>query len=175
MKRNVMLFNLNKKSPYLKQLSERKKKSIERVEEEKAEALIDRVLGRRHIFVRDYSVFAGRKNNFPRNRNYEGISNLHITPDIKLKVKSKIEMEETGKYIDNKREDNFAKIYKPDNKHGRNKHQSPNRHYLMDTKNKVMISRSVGIGTSLRNNSTNTKNASVFAKVAQGMIITPPH
>lgn len=101
---------LHSKSPYLQNLAQRKKKTLEKVEEEKAAILIDKVLGRDHTFIRDYSIFSFNKPSL--SRSYQS-AHLKITPGIKVKVKSQTEIDYPKKY--QPREyiaDSFAMMYK---------------------------------------------------------------
>lgn len=101
---------LRRKSPYLQGLAQRKKKTMEKVEEEKAEILINKVLGRDRFFVRDYSIFSFNKPAV--SKSYQS-PRLKITPGIKIKVKSQTEIDYPEKY--QRKEfiaDSFAMMYK---------------------------------------------------------------
>ena len=101
---------LRRKSPYLQGLAQRKKKTIEKVEEEKAEILINKVLGRDRFFVRDYSIFSFNK---PAVSNSYQSPRLKITPGIKIKVKSQTEIDYPEKYQQKEFiADSFAMMYK---------------------------------------------------------------
>ena len=101
---------LRRKSPYLQGLAKRKKKTIEKVEEEKAEILINKVLGRDRFFVRDYSIFSFNKPAV--SKSYQS-PRLKITPGIKIKVKSQTEIDYPEKYQQKEFiADSFAMMYK---------------------------------------------------------------
>ena len=101
---------LRRKSPYLQGLGQRKKKTIEKVEEEKAEILINKVLGRDRFFVRDYSIFSFNKPAV--SKSYQS-PRLKITPGIKIKVKSQTEIDYPEKYQQKEFiADSFAMMYK---------------------------------------------------------------
>lgn len=101
---------LRRKSPYLQGLAQRKKKTIEKVEEEKAEILINKVLGRDRFFVRDYSIFSFNKPAV--SKSYQS-PRLKITPGIKIKVKSQTEIDYPEKYQQKEFiADSFAMMYK---------------------------------------------------------------
>lgn len=101
---------LRRKSPYLQGLAQRKKKTMEKVEEEKAEILINKVLGRDRFFVRDYSIFSFNKPAV--SKSYQS-PRLKITPGIKIKVKSQTEIDYPEKYQPKEFiADSFAMMYK---------------------------------------------------------------
>ena len=101
---------LRSKSPYLKGLAQRKKETMEKVEEEKAEILINKVLGRDRFFVRDYSIFSYNKPAV--SKSYQS-PRLKITPGIKIKVKSQTEIDYPKKYQQKEYiADSFAMMYK---------------------------------------------------------------
>ena len=101
---------LRSKSPYLKGLAQRKKETMEKVEEEKAEILINKVLGRDRFFVRDYSIFSYNKPAV--SKSYQS-PRLKITPGIKIKVKSQTEIDYPNKYQPKEYiADSFAMMYK---------------------------------------------------------------
>ena len=101
---------LRRKSPYLQGLAQRKKKTMEKVEEEKAEILINKVLGRDRFFVRDYSIFSFNKPAV--SKSYQS-PRLKITPGIKIKVKSQTEIDYPEKYQQKEFiADSFAMMYK---------------------------------------------------------------
>ena len=101
---------LRRKSPYLQGLAQRKKKTMEKVEEEKAEILINKVLGRDRFFVRDYSIFSFNKPGV--SKSYQS-PRLKITPGIKIKVKSQTEIDYPEKYQQKEFiADSFAMMYK---------------------------------------------------------------
>lgn len=173
------------KSKYLQELSERRKQSVEKVEGNKADALIDRVLGRNKVFVRDYSVFAvgprSGKGLLRRNENarYGKGSFLYMRPDIKMEVKSRTEVEDPGRFekCKNYKEDGFARMYKQICLRNKNI-QNNEKKYIYD--NNSVIHSYNNINAKLFNNGKlqqvhlkqKNMNNSYFAKIAQGMIIT---
>ena len=110
MKMNRISDKLHSKSPYLQNLAQRKKKTLEKVEEEKAAILIDKVLGRDHTFIRDYSIFSFNRPSL--SKSYQS-AHLKITPGIKVKVKSQTEIDYPKKYQQKEYiADSFAMMYK---------------------------------------------------------------
>ena len=110
MKMNRISDKLHSKSPYLQNLAQRKKKTLEKVEEEKAAILIDKVLGRDHTFIRDYSIFSFNRPSL--SKSYQS-AHLKITPGIKVKVKSQTEIDYPNKYQPKEYiADSFAMMYK---------------------------------------------------------------
>ena len=118
------------KSTYLKRLKQRKESIVKKVKEGKEEVLVDKVFGRNVMFVRDYSVFAvGPKCGkalLRRNKDClwekECKSCLNVKPDVKVKVRSRSEIEFPYKY-DIYKEDGFTRMYKHKHKHKQQKQQ----------------------------------------------------
>ena len=167
---------LNMKSTYLMKLKNRKMRMVSKVQDNKAEALVDKVFGRNVMFVRDYSVFAvgpkcgsallRRNKNCIWDRGYS--SCLHIKPDVKIKVKSKSEIEFPFKYNTHNayKEDGFTKMYKQKLKQQHrntniNKHKLLKQHYNSHSPlNKINSYKHINnslISSSLINNNNNSK------------------
>lgn len=143
----ILLTKLYEKSPYLSSLARRKKKTLERVEEEKASILIDKILGREHTFIRDYSVFSYNKPSV--SKSYQG-SYLKIKPGIKVKVKSQTEIDYPNRYQPKPFiADSFSMMYKQ-----KHKKQSISSHKLPSSNNKIFSSVGNNIVTPI-NNRTN--------------------
>ena len=143
----ILSSKLYEKSPYLSSLAKRKKKTLERVEAEKASILIDKVLGRDHTFIRDYSVFSYNKPSV--SKSYQG-TYLKIKPGIKVNVKSQTEIDYPNRYQPKPFiADSFSMMYKQ-----KHKKQSMSSHKLSSSNNNRIFS-SVGnnIVTTMNNRS----------------------
>ena len=106
--------DLHSKNSYFSQLKKRTNNKIQNLDEEKANLMINKVLGKDKIFNRDYTVFAY---NTPAPTKYKTkYLKMNMRPDIKLNIASKEDLADPKKYekIDYKESD-FAKIYKNDN------------------------------------------------------------
>jgi hypothetical protein len=181
------------KSTYLKSLKERKEKMVNKVKEKKGEVLVDKVFGRNVMFVRDYSVFAvGPKCGkalLRRNKDClwerECKSCLNVKPDVKVKVRSRSEVEFPYKY-DIYKEDGFTRMYKHKHKLKQQQHNiNINGYYNNNNKqqynthsslNKINAYSYKHINNSLISsliNNNNNNNNSYLASIAKVMFITP--
>lgn len=111
------------KSPYLKRLENRKIAKMTQNEEDKANYLLDKVLGRETKFNRDYSVFFGC--NIPPHHLSPNHKFSVYNPGLKLNLKSKTEELFPNKYTTKSiNYDSFAMIYKTNPKAINNIHSS---------------------------------------------------
>lgn len=111
--RNKIDIDIYSRSKYFLNLSRRSKNKQAEVEENKADLIIDKILGRDKVFNRDYTVFAY---NTPAPIKYKSkYLKMNMRPDIKLNIASEEDLADPKKYEKlSYKENNFAKIYKKD-------------------------------------------------------------
>ena len=112
-RRNKKLFDskIHKKSPYLRSLTKKKKEGIKKVEEEKAELILDKIL-KIGQFERDYKFFNPQKNN--NTTNIPNIANHNIKNYIKNQISSYLQRENQRYDLDKDR-NNYTSIYNEKN------------------------------------------------------------
>ena len=109
--RNKIDIDIYSRSKYFLNLSRRSKNKQAEVEENKADLIIDKILGRDKVFNRDYAVFS--YNNPAPYSLTPNRGNLHINPNIKLNIQSPSENAYPYKYQKKEFEsDSFSNMYK---------------------------------------------------------------
>jgi len=105
--------DLYSKNPYFLKLNKRINNKLQNLDEQKADLMINKVLGRDKVFNRDYTVFAY---NTPAPIKYKTkYLKMNMRPDIKLNIASEEDLADPKKYEKlSYKENNFAKIYKKD-------------------------------------------------------------
>ena len=105
--------DLYSKNPYFLKLNKRINNTLQNLDEQKADLMINKVLGRDKVFNRDYTVFAY---NTPAPIKYKTkYLKMNMRPDIKLNIASEEDLADPKKYEKlSYKENNFAKIYKKD-------------------------------------------------------------
>ena len=105
--------DLYSKNPYFLKLNKRINNKLQNLDEQKADLMINKVLGRDKVFNRDYTVFAY---NTPAPVKYKTkYLKMNMRPDIKLNIASEEDLADPKKYEKlSYKENNFAKIYKKD-------------------------------------------------------------
>ena len=112
--RNKIDIDIYSRSKYFLNLSRRSKNKQAEVEENKADLIIDKILGRDKVFNRDYAVFS--YNNPAPYSLTPNRGNLHINPNIKLNIQSPSENAYPSKYQKKEYEsDSFSNMYKNKN------------------------------------------------------------
>jgi len=112
-KRSSFHLDLYSKNPYFSKLNKRTNNTLQNLDEQKADLMINKVLGRDKVFNRDYTVFAY---NTPAPIKYKSkYLKMNMRPDIKLNIASEEDLADPQKYEKlNYKENDFAKIYKKD-------------------------------------------------------------
>ena len=112
-KRSSFHLDLYSKNPYFSKLNKRTNNTLQNLDEQKADLMINKVLGRDKVFNRDYTVFAY---NTPAPIKYKTkYLKMNMRPDIKLNIASEEDLADPKKYEKlSYKENNFAKIYKKD-------------------------------------------------------------
>ncbi len=112
--KNKIDIDIYSRSKYFLNLSRRSKNKQAEVEENKADLIIDKILGRDKVFNRDYAVFSY---NYPAPLSLTpNRGNLHINPNIKLNIQSPSENAYPLKYQKKEYEsDSFSNMYKNKN------------------------------------------------------------
>ena len=105
--------DLYSKNPYFLKLNKRINNTLQNLDEQKADLMINKVLGRDKVFNRDYTIFAY---NTPAPIKYKTkYLKMNMRPDIKLNIASEEDLADPKKYEKlSYKENNFAKIYKKD-------------------------------------------------------------
>ena len=103
--------DLYSKNPYFLKLNKRINNKLQNLDEQKADLMINKVLGRDKVFNRDYAVFSY---NYPAPLSLTpNRGNLHINPNIKLNIQSPSENAYPYKYQKKEFEsDSFSNMYK---------------------------------------------------------------
>jgi len=112
-KKSSFHIDLYSKNPYFKKLNKRTNNKLQNLDEQKADLMINKVLGKDKVFNRDYTVFAY---NTPAPIKYKTkYLKMNMRPDIKLNIASEEDLADPKKYEKlNYKENEFAKIYKKD-------------------------------------------------------------
>ena len=105
--------DLYSKNPYFLKLNKRINNKLQNLDEQKADLMINKVLGRDKVFNRDYTVFAY---NTPAPIKYKTkYLKMNMRPDIKLNIASEEDLADPKNYEKlSYKENDFAKIYKKD-------------------------------------------------------------
>lgn len=153
------------KSPYLKKLEARKIEKITQNEEDKANYLLDKVLGNDKNFNRDYSVFFGCS--IPPKSQSPSHKFTVYNPGLKLNLKTKTEELFPNKYnLKSIEYDKFSMIYKNNQNYSKGNTRS-----YKNKKNPLLSSAGASVIKSNRENKnattlliTQSKSSSINAK-----------
>ena len=136
--------DLYSKNPYFLKLNKRINNTLQNLDEQKADLMINKVLGRDKVFNRDYTVFAY---NTPAPIKYKTkYLKMNMRPDIKLNIASEEDLADPKKYEKlSYKENKFTKIYKKDKDNdfdlqiNKNKIKSNNNNNNIKKSNKTKI------------------------------------
>ena len=102
--------SLSEKTPYLKELAQRRVNCKSKIEEIKATLFVDKIFGNDVMFKRNYAVFSYNRPNLRKSEQHS--LHFHIKPDLQVQLRSDTEVSEPYKY--GKKDfkiDSFSKIY----------------------------------------------------------------
>ena len=132
LKKNKIMFEeqFNKKSNFFRKLPKKKYDGLKKLEEDKIELIIDKILGVGE-FKRDYSVFANPQNNQRRNT-----ENKELNKNIKYKIGDMLEKDfekkrQNKRYYDLDYMENEAK----------NEYDNKSNNYINKNKYKTIITK----------------------------------
>ena len=101
---------LSEKTPYLKELAQRRRECKSKIEEIKATLFVDKIFGNDVLFKRNYAVFSYNRPNLRKSAQNE--LRFHIKPDLQIQLRSDTEVSEPYKYgRKDFKIDSFSKIY----------------------------------------------------------------